>query len=536
MRTVLTLVIFMVLVAAFAAPVTRADVPESMNVQGRLTDAAGDPASPGLKNFTFRIFNQQVGGTEIWPGGAGELQTLATDADGLWNANLGVLIALPPPVFQDSSRWLQVTVDDGVNPAETLPRIKLNTNPYSFRAASAQDADALGGLSATDLQNMFVDESGDVMSGNLSLNDGTPAITLDLRTSAFLGYRDDGSLNTRLGSNSPSSFLQLYGANVERVFLNGGSSYGFLGLADGDGDRTIALRANTTTGGTINIQQEDDSPGIYLRGGSTSNGATLQMYSAGGSNTISLDADLTGNAAAVLPAGSIYDAEILDEPGVAQALPSSASLTTNGTVVNVGARTISCPTSGYVVVWATAQVNVSHTSGGGQSTIDFGVSNSSTTFPSDQDKDMGVPSGAPSGTYYLLGSAQKIFSVGSGNRTFYLLARKNSGNTHTVSASTLSLLFVPTSYGTVSAVVAASQAGEFENAKERIVTQPDGEGQTTRETVYEVDLRDLELRAARAEAEAERARCELREAELAAERSQGDNMGNSTPSETGHYE
>jgi len=79
MRNVLKSLLILSVAVAFVLPSARADVPESMNVQGRLTDAAGDPVSPGLKNFTFKIFDQEVGGVEIWPAGPGELQTITTD-------------------------------------------------------------------------------------------------------------------------------------------------------------------------------------------------------------------------------------------------------------------------------------------------------------------------------------------------------------------------------------------------------------------------------------------------------------------------
>ncbi len=138
-----------------AAGTSFAAVPTRMTVQGKLTNAAGDPVPAGLKSFTFKIYDAAAGGMEIWPAGPGEVQPLSTDADGLWTAEVGALVALTDPVFSGDTRWLEVTVNDGVNPAETLPRIKLNTSPYTFQAeqsnnaanaAHATDADNLGGL------------------------------------------------------------------------------------------------------------------------------------------------------------------------------------------------------------------------------------------------------------------------------------------------------------------------------------------------------------------------------------------------------
>ncbi len=139
-----------ILIAATAS--VSAAVPTRMTVQGKLTNAAGDPVPAGIKSFTFKIYDAAAGGMEVWPAGPGEVQPLSTDADGLWTAEVGAVVALTDPVFSGDTRWLEVTVNDGVNPAETLPRIKLNTSPYTFRseqsnnAANAGNADNLGGL------------------------------------------------------------------------------------------------------------------------------------------------------------------------------------------------------------------------------------------------------------------------------------------------------------------------------------------------------------------------------------------------------
>ena len=102
-RIVLTLSLFILL----SIP-AQAAVPSSINVQGRLTDSTGSPLPAGLRIFTFKIFDAATLGSEIWPGGAGEDQTLVTDAAGLWTANVGALLGLTDSVFADSVRWLEI--------------------------------------------------------------------------------------------------------------------------------------------------------------------------------------------------------------------------------------------------------------------------------------------------------------------------------------------------------------------------------------------------------------------------------------------
>ncbi|MBD3298053.1 MAG: hypothetical protein GF341_05305, partial [candidate division Zixibacteria bacterium] len=87
--------------------------------------------------MTFKIFDADVGGTEIWSEGT---QLITSDADGLWNAELGGDTPLTPTVFADTVRWLEITVDDGVNSPETMPRVRLVTSPYAFQADQAMSS------------------------------------------------------------------------------------------------------------------------------------------------------------------------------------------------------------------------------------------------------------------------------------------------------------------------------------------------------------------------------------------------------------
>ncbi|MEW5700754.1 MAG: hypothetical protein AB1792_00805 [Candidatus Zixiibacteriota bacterium] len=129
----------------FAGGSTLAAVPTQMTVQGKLTNSAGDPVPAGPKTFTFKIYAVPVGANPVWPAGNGEVQSISTDADGLWAAQVGAVTPLTDAVFTNEERWLEVTVDDGVNPPETLSRVKLNTNPYTFQSEQSANAASLGG-------------------------------------------------------------------------------------------------------------------------------------------------------------------------------------------------------------------------------------------------------------------------------------------------------------------------------------------------------------------------------------------------------
>ena len=115
-----------------------ATVPTSITVQSKLTDSSGSPFPPGPKTFVFSIHDAEVGGSKVWPAVSLEYQTISTDPSGVWTANVGALVPLTDPVFVDTVRWLEIAVDIG-GPV-ILPRIRLNTNPYSYRVATVDGA------------------------------------------------------------------------------------------------------------------------------------------------------------------------------------------------------------------------------------------------------------------------------------------------------------------------------------------------------------------------------------------------------------
>lgn len=132
MRTWIALFVSCTLSTTFALAV----VPGTITIQGRLNDAADNPMSNAVVTMSFVLYDAQVGGGSLW---SGESQVITTDSAGLWNARVGALIPLNQELFADSSRWLEIAVDDG-NVVTTLPRIRLVTSPFAFRVGSVDGA------------------------------------------------------------------------------------------------------------------------------------------------------------------------------------------------------------------------------------------------------------------------------------------------------------------------------------------------------------------------------------------------------------
>jgi hypothetical protein len=421
MRNMLRTTIAVVLALAFVAVAT-ADVPTNMNVQGQLKDGAGDPVAPGLKFFTFKIFSQQLGGPEIWPAGPGETQTLATDANGLWNAAIGTLIPLTEAVFLDTTRWLELTVDNGVDPAETLPRIKLNTNPFTYRAASAQQADAISGNTLGDLTDQFVNITGDTMSGFLTVdvpnkngigssilannvNDGITPLNLAFQSIAIVGEASSDGAETKFSVLGWSR-----GAD--------GGKVGTFGQADGAGEFNIGLY------GFIGIPSATENFAGYFYGG----------------DVTVLSPATVGDSSVRLPNNAISSAEILAEPGLA-ASPTGGFTTLTTTRDTLQAVTITCPDSGFVVIICEIEFrnNTANTY------VNTRLYRTGGTLLNQWDWDPGDVDGF----YDQTQTKHVVDVVNAGPITYYLDMNMSSGTANTVEPKMIALFF-PTAYGSVS--------------------------------------------------------------------------------------
>jgi hypothetical protein len=179
-----------------------------------------------------------------------------------------------------------------------------------------------------------------------------------------------------------------------------------------------------------------------------SNGSSEPQVSILGSiRNVTFDMSLAGNASVVLPSDAISANESLDEPGAASVNQSSATVL-DGTVQTLSTRTLNVPSLGYCLVIGTVEAQLTHTNGVTSSAL-FGVSDAAGVFPTTQGLSMTVSASAATGTYIQPITVQSIFPVFAGNNTFYLLGDENAGSFQTTKRQ-LSILYVPTAYGTVS--------------------------------------------------------------------------------------
>ncbi|MEW5702804.1 MAG: hypothetical protein AB1792_11335 [Candidatus Zixiibacteriota bacterium] len=408
--------------------------PMTVTVQGKLTGSGGTPIPPGEYFFTFSIWDAAVNGTNVWPGVNVEGHLIGLQSDGLWTAYLGELYPIHRDLVDDTARWLQVTVlPPGSVTLETFGRVKLASAPFALEAAQ------LNGKTGWE----YLARDGDTVVGSLSFdgdNDGTLDALIDVVAA------EDAANLFLLNGGSPRSSLY-------------GQDYGRLELRDLTGDLTAILSATSSLGGQLALNKQDGMSGMLLKGGSTVDGATLSMRDAAGSATISFDADMSDNTAAILPNDAISAPEVLDEPGVAGD-NAGALVALDVNVRNLLSRSITAPGPGYVLVMGALTAQFMH-SNGVNDYARFGVSDQAGSFPASQMFYHSIASSVPSGIFEQVISVHGLFPVGGGFSSFYLLGMEASG-TVSVYGTHLTVVYFPTAYGTVTPPVAAGEPGGSE--------------------------------------------------------------------------
>ncbi len=234
----------------------------------------------------------------------------------------------------------------------------------------------------------------------------------------------------------------------------------------------VILTSNNGAGGLLYLRKASGSQGVSLWGGNVGAGAALALTNDVGTTTVFMDGDESGDDAVQIPAGAISAIETLNEPGIASANEQATTALAQFATTIVESQTITAPSSGYVVAIGTLQLSIGHTNGTADSGS-FAVSPDG-SFPLTRMVHQ-IASSAPTGQYYDIITVQAVYSVLSGVNTFNLLAQESLGN-YTVRNRQLSLVFIPTAYGTYEApsspggsddLSSASGPDDFEAARLR---------------------------------------------------------------------
>ena len=186
-------------------------VPSQLNYQGDLADAADSSAVTATLEMTFRLFDSETKGAELWA----ETHSAVEVNSGLFQVLLGSTAPFPDGLFNGTELWLQTEV----GPEVLAPRKPLVSVAYSHRTNSAE---MLLDNTLTDLDDRWVNEEA---LDHLDAADGDPASAVHVDDAGKVG----------IGTASPLTELDVNGSiNATTYYGDGSHLTGISGTADSD--------------------------------------------------------------------------------------------------------------------------------------------------------------------------------------------------------------------------------------------------------------------------------------------------------------
>jgi len=406
----------------------------------------------------------------------------------------------------------------------------------STATAEGVTAISTGGADALDAQAQgALGRAGDFGITNAA-NPGPALVAATAGTgqAALLDGRVDIGAN---GSNTGDLRVFSSSAANKQIHAHATSSGGFVDLFDEAGSFLAGVEADTTgAGGFAYVYRSAADQGFIVDGNTGANEPRVTI--SGSARAAVFDMANSGSNSVELPTSAISAAECLDEPGVASNTEGSAGVAIASTTLTpILSRSITAPSSGYVLVLGTSQVEISHVTGTND-LYNFGVSDDAAILPVNQDLFVTVIAALPTGTYEKVLTAHGLFSVGAGAHTFYLLGQKTSAASDDATAFDvqLTLVYFATAYGTVTPTIAGNSAAASSNAaasaNEDVAPRRTGmtpvDLQTEREESIAADRARLERELAEMRTRFDALQKDL-EANMRAQRAAGNEPGTTKP-------
>ncbi len=217
------------------------------------------------------------------------------------------------------------------------------------------------------------------------------------------------------------------------------------------------------TGGRLAVTRNISSVGFVVDG--NYNGTEKPKISMTGASSAVFDMSLNGgNNSVSLPIDAISSSEMFNEGGVANNW-NQDTVSITSTMVTLTSRTIQAPSIGYVLAFAQADFSISHKTTinpGISDSISYAVSTSGTDTVVDDRYYFRISDDLPPARYYSTESSVQLFQVSAGSNTFYFNAKIFTLNNATgyCDRARLSLVFIPTAYGSVSFPSKMATGGE----------------------------------------------------------------------------
>ena len=302
--------IYLLLLALLSLPGVAHAQGTAISYQGRLND--GSAPATGLYDFTFSVYDADVGPTEVLIAGP-----LALDAVPVTNGLFNVALDFGPDIFTSPARWLQISVRaNGVGDLTLLtPRTPLLPTPYSIFAASA--ADVVNGSVVKSLntlkddvtlaagENVTITPDGNTLriasagaggsgiwpvlsnnayynAGNVGIGTATPARKLTVHTQGYGFEHTDGTIRLGTYLDPTGGWLGTVSDHPLKFFVNDGVQPSMTITAND------VLMTPIGSLGLVNFGTPNGENGMTIRRGNTRadvrfNGVALKLVAGLGS-------------------------------------------------------------------------------------------------------------------------------------------------------------------------------------------------------------------------------------------------------------
>lgn len=470
-------VVFMLLlvnVLVFAQP------PSEMTYQGYLTDNSNNAITANLQ-LTFNIYDVQSGGSALWT----EVHPSVAVIEGVFRVRLGSITSLG--LGFDIPYWLGIQVDSD---PELAPRIALSSSAYSFNSISSE------GLQGSPVAST-APASGEVLKWDGS--NWAPGVD-NAGSSVWTESGDDiynsNSGNVGVGTNAPFTKFHVLNPSLPTALFSSNTTNDSVQISFDEA-------GNNNLGMFLLYDGSQDELEVFGKTGGGSIGPHLTIDRDNGRATFFGDVDM--------PADAIEAVEIADEPGVVQEQNNSTHSLTSTVMVDIETITITIPAAGYIVLDGRSIAWLGGVTGSNQVYMQIDETAGGSISGSNWTKAGLSVYGSTANSFFPMYTSRTYFK-NAGTYTFRLEAAEvsgnASGNTCNVYQTLLRAVYYPTSYGNV--ITTVLNPSGFEDVE---TVQPNLEaGDLETSSAYQVNLRELEIKALKARLAAEKAEYELEKA------------------------